>query len=560
MKIIECVPNFSEGRNKVFINELKTIVINSENVHFLDIDPGYDTNRTVLTFIGEPESVIDTAYQLIKYASEFIDMTNHKGAHPRMGATDVCPLIPLQNVSMKECVKFSKILSKKVSSKLNIPIYLYENSAKSRVRSNLSNIRSGEYEEMNEKILKEKWIPDFPTNSFNVKSGVTAIGAREFLVAYNINLNTTDKKIATDIALDIREAGRLKRDIKGTVLRDSNGKGLKKPGKFKFCKAVGWFIEEYNQAQVSINLTNYNKTSIHKVFDEVRIQARKRGFRVTGSEIVGLVPKKALIDAGFYYLNKQGKSVGIPEIDIINLAIKSLGLSDIVDFNPKKKIIENSLIDYSKDLSNFTIKDFSDELSRNSFAPGGGSVSALLGLLGSSLTCMVSNLTYDNKKYNDKKDIHFKSSKKLQSLSSELLLLINEDTNAYNKIIDSMRLPKKTNEQISIRNKEIYSSTLYAIETPLKVLDLCLEVHKTIFGMLKHSNMNCISDIGVANHCILAGSNSALYNVIINLKEINPNKANKYKENANYYIKQINNYYLQINSFVENELGISNDK
>ncbi len=560
MKIIECVPNFSEGRNKVFINELKTIVINSENVHFLDIDPGYDTNRTVLTFIGEPESVIDTAYQLIKYASEFIDMTNHKGAHPRMGATDVCPLIPLQNVSMKECVKFSKILSKKVSSKLNIPIYLYENSAKSRVRSNLSNIRSGEYEEMNEKILKEEWIPDFPTNSYNIKSGVTAIGAREFLVAYNINLNTTDKKIATDIALDIREAGRLKRDIKGTVLRDSNGKGLKKPGKFKFCKAVGWFIEEYNQAQVSINLTNYNKTSIHKVFDEVRIQARKRGFRVTGSEIVGLVPKKALIDAGFYYLNKQGKSVGIPEIDIINLAIKSLGLSDIVDFNPKKKIIENSLIDYSKDLSNFTIKDFSDELSRNSFAPGGGSVSALLGLLGSSLTCMVSNLTYDNKKYNDKKDIHFKSSKKLQSLSSELLLLINEDTNAYNKIIDSMRLPKKTNEQISIRNKEIYSSTLYAIETPLKVLDLCLEVHKTIFGMLKHSNMNCISDIGVANHCILAGSNSALYNVIINLKEINPNKANKYKENANYYIKQINNYYLQINSFVENELGISNDK
>ena len=560
MKIIECVPNFSEGRNKVFINELKTIVINSENVHFLDIDPGYDTNRTVLTFIGEPESVIDTAYQLIKYASEFIDMRNHKGAHPRMGATDVCPLIPLQNVSMKECVKFSKILSKKVSNNLNIPIYLYENSAKSKERSNLSNLRSGEYEEMNDKILKEKWIPDFPTNSFNVKSGVTAIGAREFLVAYNINLNTTDKKIATDIALDIREAGRLKRDIKGTILRDSNGKGLKKPGKFKFCKAVGWFIDEYNQAQVSINLTNYNKTSIHKVFDEVRIQARKRGFRVTGSEIVGLVPKKALIDAGCYYLNKQGKSVGIPETDIINLAIKSLGLSDIVDFNPKKKIIENSLIDYSKDLSNFTIKDFSDELSRNSFAPGGGSVSALLGLLGSSLTCMVSNLTYDNKKYNDKKDIHFKSSKKLQSLSSELLLLINEDTNAYNKIIDSIRLPKKTNEQILIRNKEIYNSTLFAIETPLKVLELCLEVHKTIFEILKHSNLNCISDIGVANYSILAGANSALFNVIINLKDINPNKTKKYKENANYYIKQINNYYLQINSFVENELGINNDK
>jgi len=556
MRLIECVPNFSEGKDNTFINELKNIVNTSENVHFLDIDPGVDTNRTVLTFIGEPNAVINTAFKLIKYTSEKINMSYHKGEHPRMGATDVCPLIPLQNVTMSECVKFSKTLAKKVGNELGIPIFLYENSAKINERKNLSNIRKGEYEGMEEKLSDSRWKPDFGPKKFNHKFGVTAIGAREFLIAYNININTTDKKVATDIALDIREAGRLKRDKNGKIIRDKNGIGLKKPGKFKYCKAVGWYIDEYNQAQVSINLTNYKKTSIHKVFDEVRIQARKRGYRVTGSEIVGLLPKKALLDSGIYYLNKQKKSIGIPEIDIINIAIKSLGLTDISEFDSTKKIIEHTINQTNNNLSEYTINNFADELSRNTYAPGGGSVAALLGLLGSSLSCMVSNLTYENKKYKVSQSLHYKYSKKLQEYSKELSFLINEDTNAYNSIISSRRLPKKTKSQISLRNKEINKSTIYAIEVPLRVLETTLKVHEITYDILKHANLNCISDIGVANQSIYSASNSASYNILINLVDLNPNLEKKYHEKVDYYNKQINNYYLKINMIVNKELGI----
>jgi len=556
MKLIECVPNFSEGKNNVFIDGLKNIVNNSDNVHFLDIDPGIDTNRTVLTFIGEPDSVINTAFKLIKYASDNINMFLHKGEHPRMGATDVCPLIPLQDVTMKECIKYSKILGEKVGNELAIPVFLYENSAKNKERINLSNIRMGEYEGMEEKLSDDNWKPDFGPRKFNNKSGVTAIGAREFLIAYNINLNTVDKKIATDIALDIREAGRLKRDKNGKVIRDKNGIGLKKPGKFKHCKAVGWFIEEYNQAQVSINLTNYKKTTIHKVFDEVRIQARKRGYRVTGSEVVGLLPKKALIDTGIYYLNKQNRSIGIPEIDILNIAIKSLGLTDISNFDVNKKVIEYTINQNDNNLSNYTINNFTNELSRSSYAPGGGSVAALLGLLGSSLACMVSNLTYDNKKFIESQSIHYKCSEKLQIYSKELLYLIDEDTIAYNNIISSRRLPKKTKSQISIRNKEINKSTIYAIEVPLKVLETTLNVHETTYKVLKYANLNCISDIGVANQSIYSASNSASYNILVNLADLNPNLENKYKEKIDYYMKQINSYYLKINMIIKKELRI----
>ncbi len=558
MKLIECVPNFSEGKDDIFINELKSIVINSEDVHFLDIDPGADTNRTVLTFIGEPDSVINTAFKLIRYASEYIDMTRHEGEHPRMGATDVCPLIPLQDVTMKECIKYSNILAKKVGTELEIPVFLYENSAKNNERRNLSNIRKGEYEGMEEKLSQNNWKPDFGPRKINKRSGVTAIGAREFLIAYNINLNTIDKKIATDIALDIREAGRLKRDKNGIVIRDKNGIGLKKPGKFKYCKAVGWYIDEYKQAQVSINLTNYKKTPIHKVFDEVRSQARKRGYRVTGSEIVGLLPKKALLDSGIYYLNKQKKSIGIPEIDIINIAIKSLGLTDISDFDLNKKIIENTINTNNNSLFDCSINDFANELSRNSYAPGGGSVAALLGLLASSLSCMVSNLTFENKKYKEYQSIHYKCSKELQIYSKKISLLIDEDTNAYNKIITSRRLPKKTKEQILFRNKEINKSTIYAIEVPLKVLETSLKIHEITYEVLKHANLNCISDIGVANQSIYAASKSASYNILINLQDINPNLEKKYHEKVDYYMKQINNYYLKINIIVNKELGISN--
>ena len=556
MRLIECVPNFSEGKDIVFIKELQNIVNNAENVHFLDVDPGADTNRTVLTFIGEPNAVINTAFKLIEYASKSIDMSAHNGEHPRMGATDVCPLIPLQEVTMEECIKFSTILAERVAEELQIQVFLYENSSKNKERSNLSNIRKGEYEGMEDKISDIKWKPDFGPKQFNKESGATAIGAREFLIAYNINLNTTDKKVATDIALDIREAGRLKRDKDGKIIRDKSGIGLKKPGKFKFCKAVGWYIDEYNQAQVSINLTNYIETPIHKVFDEVRLQARMRGYRVTGSEIVGLLPKKALLDSGMYYLDKQKKSVGIPEIDIINIAVKSLGLTDIGDFNFNEKIIENSMNQNTNHLSNYSINNFADELSRNTYAPGGGSVAALLGLLGSSLSCMVSNLTYENKKYIDSKSIHYKCSKKLQGYSKELSFLINEDTNAYNNIISSRRLPKKTESQIAFRNKEINKSTIYAIEVPFRVLETTLKVHKITYEVIKCANLNCISDIGVANQSIYSAATSAAYNILINIEDLNPKLKKKYHETVDYYTKQINTYYLKINLIVDKELGI----
>ena len=559
MKLIECVPNFSEGKNENFINDIKLIVNSSDHVHLLDIDPGADTNRTVLTFVGKPENVIETAFNLIKYASKNIDMTTQKGEHPRMGATDVCPLIPVQNVTMNECIDLSKKLGKRVWKELSIPVFLYENSASSKERKNLSNIRYGEYEGMKSKIKEKQWHADFGLSNFNLKSGATAIGAREFLIAYNINLNTTDKKIATDIALDIREAGRLKRDKNGNILRDSKGKGIKKPGKFKFCKAVGWYIDEYKQAQVSINLTDYTKTPIFKVFEEVRKQARKRGFRVTGSEIVGLVPKKALIDTGLYYLKYQEKAIGVPEKDILDVAIKSLGLSDIDYFDINNKIIENSISTNNNSLLNSKINDFSDELSRNSYAPGGGSVAALVGLLGSSLSCMVSNLTFENKKFSIHKEKHFKASFDLQKLSNELSLLIDQDTNAYNKIILARRLPKKTNEQVKKRDKALLNATILAIETPHKVLELCLKVHKIIFKVINFINMNCISDIGAANNCILSSSKSAYYNVLINLDDINKSQQKKYRESAKYFIKQIDNYYLQINKIVEKELGLLDD-
>tara|TARA_B100000965_G_scaffold65580_1_gene51345 strand:- start:4749 stop:6437 length:1689 start_codon:yes stop_codon:yes gene_type:complete len=561
MKLIECVPNFSEGNSQIFINGIKDIVENSNNVQLLDIDPGKDTNRTVLTFIGEPNSVINVAYKLIEFASVNIDMRNHKGEHPRMGATDVCPLIPLQNVTMNECIELSKSLASKVASKLNIPIYLYENSAKNNYRKNLSDIRSGEYENLVHKLGDKKWKPDFgPTDYnnpiFNIsKTGATAIGAREFLIAYNINLNTTDKKIATDIALDIREAGRFKRDSNNKILRDRNGIGIKKPGKLKFCKAVGWYINEYKQAQVSINLINYKVTSIHKTFEEVRMQARKRGIRVTGSEVVGLLPKKALIDSGNYYLKKQKKSIGIPEEDIINIAIKSLGLEDISTFNPNKKIIEYLVDRNENELKHLSIEKFLNELSRDSFAPGGGSVSALAGSLGASLTCMVSNLTYGNDKYRKYSKICLQSSVKSQNYKDLLVALVDQDTIAYNNIVSSMRLPKRTKNDQKLREKEILKATINATNIPLEIIRICSKLIKETLNVAENSNPNCISDIGVASNMISSASLGAFYNILINIKDLRKTKREYYLSTSDFYLKQINSNHIKIIKIVEKILN-----
>ena len=520
MKLVECVPNFSEGINLEVIKKITNEIENVSKVRLLDVDPGKDTNRTVVTFVGPPEDVIDAAFNAIKKASELIDMSKHKGEHPRMGATDVCPIIPISNVSIEECVEYSKILAKKVGDKLKIPIFLYEESSTSADRKNLANIRKGEYEGMKDKLLSPIWKPDFGPNILNEKAGVTAIGVRNFLIAYNINLNTKDKKMATDIALDVREAGRAKRDSSGKILRYKDGKMKKKPGILKYTKAVGWFIDEYKKAQVSINLTNFTKTPIHVVFEEVRNQARRRGLRVTGSEIVGLVPKKSLIDAGIYYLKKQKKTTSVPDSEIIDIAIESLGLNDISNFNQEKSIIENRILESGNRLKDLSLQDFINEVSIDSPAPGGGSVSALTGALSSSLISMVSNLSYNKKGY-DKFNLKFESiGCEAQNIKRELIHLIDKDTDAFNMIMKAFRLPKKTDKERAIRQESIEKATKNAIETPLEVMKLCLRLLKLSKEISKIGNQNSLSDAGVASEAAFSSLNGAYMNVLINLKDI----------------------------------------
>jgi len=471
-------------------------------------------------------------------------MSIHKGEHPRMGATDVCPLIPVQNITMKECVKYSKILAKKVGDNLNIPIFLYENSAFSKDRSNLASIRKGEYEGMDMKLRQSKWKPDYGPSKLHKAAGVTAIGAREFLLAYNVNLNTFDKKIATDIALDIREAGRAKRDKDGKIIRDSNNKIIKKPGKLRFCKAVGWYIDEYKQAQVSINLTNYKKTSLHKTFEEIRMQARKRGVRVTGSEIVGLLPKQALINTGKYYLNKQKRSTGIPEYDILEIGAKSLGLNDLSEFKIKDKIIEYRINNDNIDFSKYTLSELVDSISRGTPTPGGGSVSAIAASLSSSLSAMVANLTIHKKGFESNYKKYISISENCQRLKDELMQLSSDDSLAYDNVINAIRLPKKTNIDISFRNKQIELATINAAEVPLKILEKCLSTYKQLLNISKIGNPNSITDIGVANELLLSGAKGAAYNVLINVKELKNGKT--FKDKVDFYLKQVDSYHFEI--------------
>ena len=444
-KIIECVPNFSEGRSVEIINQITSEIERVKNVKLLDVDMGYDTNRTVVTFAGSPDSVAYAAFKAIQKASILIDMTTHKGEHARMGATDVCPIIPVANVSMDECVKISTDLAKKVGAELNIPVYLYEYSANKDYRKNLANIRSGEYEGFKSKIKDKKWIPDYGPSIFNSKSGVTAIGVRDFLIAFNVNLNTSNKKIASDIALDIREQGRAKRDLDNKILRDSKGAIIKIPGTLKNVKAVGWYIDEYNQAQVSMNLINYKQTSMHEAFDEVVRQASKRGLRVTGSEIVGLLPKEAILDSGKYFLKKQNSSIGIPDKDIILSAIQSLGLNDLSVFDSKKSIIEEALNINEKTFKDLSVSEFVDEVSRKTPTPGGGSVSALAGSLSASLLLMTINLSY-----NDKMEEYGVN---ISKIKYNLLSLVDKDSEAFDKVMTAFTLPKKTDLDKKIEMK-----------------------------------------------------------------------------------------------------------
>ncbi len=520
-KLIECVPNFSEGRDMGIIKQITNQIESVEGVKLLDVDPGAATNRTVVTFVGSPDEVIEAAVKAVKKASELIDMRKHKGEHPRMGATDVCPLIPVANISMEETVEYARKLAERIGDELNIPVYCYENAAFVPERKNLANCRSGEYEGLADKIVKPEWKPDFGPASFNARAGATAVGARDFLVAFNVNLNTTSTRRANAIAFDVRERGRVKREgnpLTGKIVKDEKGSPVYIPGTLKAVKAIGWYIEEYGIAQISMNLTNISITSVHEAFDEVFRKADARGIRVTGSELVGLIPLKAMIDAGKYFLRKQQRSLGVDHDELIKIAIKSMGLDELKPFNPREKIIEYVLEDAEKTpkLNDLTAKGFANETASESPAPGGGSISAYIGALGASLATMVANLSSHKRGWDDRWEEFSRWAEEGQRIKDELLFLVDEDTRAFNRIIDAFGMPKKTAEEIEARKHAIEQASKYAIEIPFRVMKVALSSLDVIEAMAKIGNPNSVSDAGVGALCARSAVLGAYLNVQIN--------------------------------------------
>ncbi len=521
-KLIECVPNFSEGRDMNVIKQITDEIEKTEGVKLLDVDPGAATNRTVVTFVGTPDEVIEAAYQAVKKAAEVIDMRHHKGEHPRFGATDVCPLVPVANITMEETVEYARKLAKRIGEELGIPVYCYENAAFTEVRRNLANCRAGEYEALPERIVTEEWKPDFGTNEFTeqvARTGVTAVGARDFLVAFNVNLNTTSTRRANAIAFDVRERGRVKREgdpITGKIVKDENGNPVMIPGTLKAVKAIGWFIEEYGVAQISMNLTNISITPVHIAFDEVCKKADARGIRVTGSELVGLIPLKAMLDAGKYFLRKQKRSVGVDNDELIKIASKSMGLDDLKPFNPKEKIIEYILEGDEKKLVDMTVKGFANETASESPAPGGGSIAATVGALGASLGTMVANLSSHKRGWDDRWEEFSDWAEKGQHFKDELLRLVDEDTNAFNKIMDAFGLSKKTEEEKEARKQAIEEASKYAMEIPFKVMDTAYRSIEVMRAMAENGNPNSVSDAGVGALCALTAVEGAFLNVKIN--------------------------------------------
>ena len=528
-KIVECVPNFSEGRDSKVIDAIAEAIRGVDGVLLLDVDPGQATNRTVMTFVGAPDDVVEAAFRAIKTAGEVIDMSRHEGAHARQGATDVCPFCPVKGVTMEDCVELSKRLGKRVGEELEIPVFLYEYSATRPERKLLPDIRVGEYEALPGKLGKDEWTPDFGPNAFTdrvKRTGVTVMGAREFLIAYNINLNTTEKKYASDIALEIRETGRIEREPgptsfyqDGTVVKDEDGKKRHKDGMFRNVKAVGWFIDEYGVAQISINLTNYHVTPPHAVFDACCELARDRGLRVTGSEIVGLVPLEALLMAGHHYLGKQYRSKGIPERDLVHYAVKSLGLDDLGPFDPDRKVIEYQFKREGA-LVDLTAAEFTHEVSRDSMAPGGGSVAALAGALGAALAGMVGNLTAAKRDMFDAFEVMGELAAEGQRLKDALLAAVDRDTDAFNEIISAVRMPKKTAEENAARDEAMEMANRYAAEVPLDTARLCVEAVKIARKAAEQGNPASVTDAGVAAQMAKAGFEGAVYNVRINLQSV----------------------------------------
>ncbi len=571
-KLIECVPNFSEGRDLAVIKQITDTIESVDNIKLLDVDPGADMNRTVVTFVGDPKSVKEAAFLAIRKASQLIDMRKHRGSHPRMGATDVCPFVPVSGVTIDECIELSKEVAKRVGEELKIPIYLYEKSAQSPERTNLAIIRKGEYEALEEKLKNPEWKPDFGPSEFNAQSGATVIGVREFLIAYNISLNTREKLHAIDIAYELREKGRsarfpvskpyyyksenivkyedgsypcgecefIGRTIDETVkhcndkhhydlnellkLNDINpykpeGNSVKKSGLFKHCKAIGWMVDEYDRAQISINLTDYNVTSTHNVLEKTRELAAERGLVVTGSEIVGMVPFPALLETGKFYLKRQGRSTGIPINDILKTAVQSLGLKDVADFNIEERVLgipkstQNSLVEMK-------LNDFVDEVSRESPAPGGGSIAALAGALGASLSSMVSNLSANNRGSEEIDEILNKAANECQAIKFNLVKAIDEDTKAFNEYMDARRLPNRTDEEKKYRNDAMLKGLKNAVAVPLQTAEESAKILNIAKIVAENGNQNSITDVGVGAQMAYSGVLGGIYNVLINLKDI----------------------------------------
>ena len=521
-KIIECVPNFSEGRDMSVIDKITAEIKKVSGVRLLDVDPGYDTNRTVVTFVGEPEAVKQAAFAAVKKSHELIDMRHHKGAHPRFGACDVCPVIPVSGVTMDECVEIAHDLGKKLGEELDYPVYFYEYAATSPERRNLATVRSGEYEGLEAKLKDPAWKPDFGPAEFRPTKGATAVSARDFLIAYNINLNTTNAKKANAIALRLREQGYPEKDADGNPKLDANGKKIMCPGMFKNCKAIGWYVDDFKRAQISINLTNYHVTNMYHVFDAASKLAEEKGLRVTGSEIVGVLPKEALIEAGIHYLEKQGTCAGQSEAELIKIAEQSLGLSDVVKFKPEEKIIEY-MVKETKGLSDITVTEFSDLLASDAPAPGGGSVAALCGSLAAALGSMVANLTYNKKGYKEHNEKMNCVAKDMQIRRRELLNLIDEDTNAFNIMMAAMKAQnaaKKGSDKAAIAeaDKNMDEANRYAISVPLQVMEKIYELLPNLKTVGEFGNINAASDAGVGALLVQAGVKAAGLNVKINLK------------------------------------------
>jgi glutamate formiminotransferase/formiminotetrahydrofolate cyclodeaminase len=559
--IVECVPNFSEGRDQNIINQITSVITQVDGANLLDVDPGQATNRTVVTIVGEPEAVVEAAFRAIVKASELIDMRKHQGEHPRMGATDVCPFIPVANMSMEDAAACAHKLGERLGKETDIPVYIYGAAQSDSKRNNLSVIRSGEYEGFFDKISQPEWKPDYGKAQMNAKSGATCIGARDFLIAYNVNLNTKSTRIANRIAFDVREAGRVKRKgnpYTGEIVRDENGEAVREPGTCKAVKAIGWFIDEYKVAQISANLTDYKVTPVHTFFDEVCKSADSRGVRVTGSELVGLIPLKAIKDAGIHYLQKQGRSIGISEEEIIHIAIKSLGLDELGPFDPNEKIIEYRLRDLADEkLVQMTAKQLVYETGSESMAPGGGSISAYAGAMGAALGTMVANLGANKRGWEDRVEEFSGWAEQGQKHMKQLLFLVDEDTRSFNRIIDAIRMPKGSDEEKKSRKEAIEKASQYATEVPAMVMEEAASALTLIRAMVEKGNPSSITDGGVGAICLQTAVQGAYMNVKVNAKDLEDRQfADAIVQRCGKLENSVKKEVAEITQIVSEKLGV----